>query len=282
MKRTINKIIKSQKQEIMPGRFINAPLPSDEAGGVSPFILLHHFGPFEINYLNSFSFEAHPHRGFDAVTFLFEGEMQHRDSTGGYGRLKPGDVQWMTAGSGILHEESQPKDFLETGGLIHGIQLWVNLPKANKMTNPKYQDIRNEDIPVLKNNGVKERVIAGNYKNLTGPAKTFTPITAVHGIFSKGGKTKIDVPADFNACIYITKGSVKIDDKTALHADLVLFKNDGAEFEAEAIEDSEFLLLAGKPIDEPVVQYGPFVMSSMGEIKQAFLDYREGKFGNIN
>lgn len=266
----------------MPDRFINAPLPSDEAGGISPFILLHHFGPFEVNYLNSFSFDAHPHRGFDAVTFLFEGEMQHRDSTGGYGRLKSGDVQWMTSGSGILHEERQPKDFLETGGIIHGIQLWVNLPKANKMTNPNYQDVRNEDIPVIENKGVKERVIAGNYKGLTGPAKTFSPVTAVHGILSKGAKTKMDVPADLNACIYITKGSVKIADNTALHTDLVQFKNDGNEFEAEAIEDSEFLLLAGKPIDEPVVQYGPFVMNSMAEIKQAFLDYREGKFGNIN
>jgi quercetin 2,3-dioxygenase len=281
MHRTINKIIKSQKQEIMPGRYINAPLPSDEDVNTSPFILLHHFGPFEVNYLNKFQFEPHPHKGFEAVTIVLDGEFEHNDSTGGHGYLNKGDVQWMTAGSGILHEEKQPESFLEKGGMLQGIQLWINLPKAYKLTKPKYQDIRNENIPVIVTGGIKERVIAGNYKRVTGPASTFTPMIVVHAIIPKLQTLKIESPQNFNTAIYMLKGNVKIENQYAGLSDMVIMNNDGSEFTFEAIEDTEILLLSGEPIDEPVVQYGPFVMNTMGEIKEAFLEYREGKFGNL-
>lgn len=283
MKKEINKIIKSPTQEIMPGRNINAPLPTDELKDeqLSPFVLLHHFGPFEINYLNKFAFEPHPHRGFDAVTFLFEGEMQHRDSTGGKGSLSGGDVQWMTTGSGILHEESQPEEFLKKGGIIHGIQLWINLPKTSKMTAPRYQDIRSGDIPQINTAGASERVIAGEYKGVRGPAKTFSPIIAVHGKLKKGETVKSEIPENDNSLIYVTLGSLNIAGSAVTAGNLIHFTEKGNEIEISAKEDSEYLLLSGKPLNEPVVQYGPFVMNSMGEIKQAFLDYREGKFGEL-
>lgn len=273
------KLIKSSKLEIMPGRSINAPLPSDEAPDVSPFILLHHFGPFEVNYLNKFEFEPHPHRGFEAVTILFEGEMEHKDSTGSHGKLSGGDVQWMTAGSGVLHEEKQAAGFLERGGTIHGIQLWINLPKAKKMTAPGYQDIASANIPAVVNGDVKERVIAGTYKGVTGPAKTNSPLIAVQGIIPAGSETALEIPAGFNSCLYITKGKLTVNGLETAASDLLLL-DDTAELRANS--DSEYLFLTGEPIDEPVVQYGPFVMNTMGEIKQAFLDYREGKFGTVN
>jgi len=285
MKREIKKILKAQKQEIMPGKLINAPLPADgvEDSETSPFILLHHFGPLKVNYLDKFAFEPHPHRGFDAVTILFEGEMQHRDTTGGHGSLSGGDVQWMSSGAGILHEESQPQDFLEKGGVLNGIQLWVNVPSKDKKSPAKYQDISKDSIPVIETSGVKERLIAGNYKNSTGPAKTSTQLAAVHGIMSAGSKVNIEATDGNTMLIYITKGEVTINeaDKVIKAGEIGLFENTGNELSLSTKAETEYLMLTGEPINEPVVQYGPFVMNTMGEIKQAFLDYREGKFGEL-
>ncbi len=284
MPREIIKIIKSEKQEIMPGRIINAPLPTDDAENIetSPFIVLHHFGPFEVNYLNKFAFEPHPHRGFDAVTILFEGQMEHRDSTRSHGKLSSGDVQWMTAGSGVLHDEKQPQDFLEKGGIIHGIQLWVNLPKEFKMVKPRYQDIQSKDIPAISSNGVTERIIAGTYKGKFGAAKTYSPVTAIHGIMEKGAKISGSIPKDQNMMIYVTKGKLSSGRNDIQQSEMAMFGMGDENYEVIALEPSEYLLLAGEPINEPVVQYGPFVMNTMDEIKQAFMDYREGKFGTLN
>lgn len=281
MENKIKTIIHSPKMEIMPGRSINAPLPDNNGGHLDPFILLHHFGPFEVNYLNKFQFEPHPHKGFEAVTILFEGEMEHRDSSGGHGRLAGGAVQWMTAGSGILHEEKQPQDFLEKGGTIHGIQLWINLPKEYKSVTPKYQDISSGKIPVIETNGIKERVIAGNYKNTKGAATIYSPMNVVHAVIPAGKQVTMEINPDYNTGIYVTKGKVNIGGQNAGVSDMAIFENGGNEININADEDSELLLLSGEPINEPVVQYGPFVMNTMGEIKQAFLDYREGKFGNV-
>lgn len=286
MKREIKKILKAQKQEIMPGKFINAPMPANgvEDDQTSPFILLHHFGPLKVNYLDKFAFEPHPHRGFDAVTILFEGEMQHRDTTGGQGRLSGGDVQWMSSGAGILHEESQPQDFLEKGGILNGIQLWVNVPSKDKKTPAKYQDITKDSIPVIENGGVKQRVIAGSYKSVKGPAKTSTDLTAVHGIVNAKSEVKLDIADGHNLLIYITKGEAAVNEGSEVikAGEIAVFENTGDELSLKANTGTEFLMLAGEPINEPVVQYGPFVMNTMGEIKQAFLDYREGKFGELN
>ncbi len=280
-KKNIKQIINSEKQQIMPGMFVYSPFPKEELKQVDPFVLLHHFGPYEVNKAKSFSFEPHPHRGFEAVTFLFEGEFEHRDSSGGFGKLSGGDVQWMTAGSGIIHEEKQPDDFIEKGGIVHGIQLWINLPKGVKMSPPKYQDIRKADIPEIEDNNSKLRIIAGSHKGLTGPAKTFTPMLVIHGIMHYNSKIEIDIPAEFNALLYVTRGEIFICGDKISETQMVLMNNDGSEISINAKIDTEFLLLSGNPINEPVVQYGPFVMNTMGEIKQAFMDYRNGSMGKI-
>jgi quercetin 2,3-dioxygenase len=281
-KKKIKSIITSQKEEIMPGKHINVPFPSHELRHVSPYVLLHHFGPFEVNRDSSFSFDPHPHRGFEAVTILFEGEFEHRDSTGGYGKLSGGDVQWMTAGSGVIHVEKQPDEFIEKGGIVHGIQLWVNLPAENKMTEPHYKDIRKDTIPEISENGNKLRIIAGKYKNVTGPASTYTPMLVIHGLASGGSEINLEVPEKYNSLIYVTKGSISINDEILSKAQMALMETEGNNIKIKVDVNSEFMLLAGETIDEPVVQYGPFVMNSMTEIKQAFSDYQQGKFGNIN
>ncbi|HEY3250735.1 MAG TPA: pirin family protein [Ignavibacteria bacterium] len=278
----INKIINSSKEQIMPGKFINSPFPTDELMQVDPFVLLHHFGPYKVSKSSSFSFEPHPHRGFEAVTFLFEGEFEHKDSTGGFGRLSSGDVQWMTAGSGIIHVEKQPEEFLEKGGVIHGIQLWVNLPKSAKDTEPKYQDIKNTDIPKVEENGNILRVIGGEYNGVKGPAKTFTPIMAIHGILKNENDIKITIPPSYNSLIYITRGEVKAEETIVSETNMVLLNRGTSSVKVKAQGQAEFLLLAGEPINEPVVQYGPFVMNNMAEIKKAFLDYSNGLMGKIN
>jgi len=278
----IKSIISSHKEEIMPGIHINVPFPSTDLRHVSPYVLLHHFGPFEVNKQNTFSFDPHPHRGFEAVTFLFEGEFEHKDSTGGYGRLSGGDVQWMTAGSGVIHVEKQPDEFIEKGGIVHGIQLWVNLPKEHKMTGPHYKDIKNNTIPVIEDNYIKLRVIAGNYKNKAGPANTYTPMLVIHGAAKAGTETTLEIPSGFNSLIYVTKGILNISGSKTAAGQMALMESDGSSVNIKSIDNSEFMLLAGEPINEPVVQYGPFVMNSMAEVKQAFLDYSEGLMGSIS
>lgn len=277
----IKSIISSHKEEIMPGININVPFPSMELRHVSPFVLLHHFGPFKVDRQKNFSFDPHPHRGFEAVTFLFDGEFEHKDSTGGYGRLSGGDVQWMTAGSGVIHVEKQPEEFIEKGGTVHGIQLWVNLPKENKMTEPHYKDIRSNTIPVIEEGKLKLRVIAGTYKENIGPAVTYTPMLVIHGIVNAGTDEKLKIPEGFNSLIYVTKGSVNINESALAAGKMVLMETEGSEVFVRSGEPAEFMLLAGQPIDEPVVQYGPFVMNTMGEIKQAFMDYSKGLMGII-
>lgn len=278
----IKSIISSHKEEIMPGIHINVPFPSMELRHVSPFVLFHHFGPFEVNKQNTFSFDPHPHRGFEAVTILFQGEFEHKDSTGGYGKLTGGDVQWLTAGSGVIHVEKQPDEFIEKGGIVHGIQLWVNLPKEHKMTEPHYKDIRNNTIPVIEKNKIKLRVIAGNYKDKAGPANTYTHMLVIHGIAKAGSETTLEIPSGFNSLIYVTKGTLNINDNYAPTAQMALIETEGSFVKIKSDEDSEFMLLAGEPINEPVVQYGPFVMNSMAEVKQAFLDYSKGLMGSIS
>ena len=281
MNKKIKNIITGQKEEIMPGMFVNVPFPSHELRHVSPFILLHHFGPYNVNINKTFSFDPHPHRGFEAVTFLFEGEFEHKDSTGGYGRLTGGDVQWMTAGSGVIHVEKQPDEFVEKGGTVEGIQLWVNLPKEHKMTEPHYKDITQNTIPVMEENGSKLRVIAGNYKNVTGPANTYTPMLVIHGIPKAGSEINLEIPEKFNSLVYVTKDSLIINNDKLETAQMALMEMEGNNITIKTEENCEFMLLSGEPIDEPVVQYGPFVMNSMAEIKQAFLDYSNGLMGTI-
>ena len=276
-----NATLHTELQHIKVGPFkVKQPLPNSKLDGVSPFILLHHAGPAhhapgEIKARLS----PHPHRGFEPVTFLFSGKIHHKDSTGSEGFLQSGDVQWMTAGSGIIHSEGPSADFAREGGDMELIQLWVNLPRDHKMTVPKYQDIKKENIPVLEENGFEMKVVAGEYKNRTGPASTFTPILAMMVQFKDGASTVLDVPSEYNALAYVLQGEVASNGVQVKSLQMAVFDHSSSQIEFTAKSEGRLLFLAGRPIHEPVASYGPFVMNYPGEIKQAIMDYEMGKMG---
>lgn len=259
---------------------VKQPLPNSELDGLSPFILLHHAGPAnhspgEIKARLS----PHPHRGFEPVTFLFSGKIHHKDSTGSEGFLQDGDVQWMTSGSGIIHSEGPSEEFAKEGGVMELIQLWVNLPREFKMTEPKYQDIKKENIPSINENGFELKVVAGDYKNVKGPASTFSPILAIMIQFEEGAETVLDISKTFNAFAYVLDGIVESDKNKMEKLNLAVFEGSETRIHLKAKEKGKLLFLAGEPINEPIASYGPFVMNYQGEVKQAILDYQEGKMG---
>ncbi len=251
--------------------------------GTSPFILLDYnskiyFPPSK----TSRGVDVHPHRGFETVTIVYHGRVAHQDSSGNKGIIREGDVQWMTAGSGILHKEFHEEKFCKNGGVFQLVQLWVNLPAKNKMTNPKYQSIKNKQIgkyPLPADMGVIE-VIAGEYRGVKGAASTFTPIELYNVRAKKGAGISLEFPSVYNTGILIIEGSVKVNNSASVPVNnFVLFKNSGEEIFLNMQEDSVFLVMSGEPIDEPVVAQGPFVMNSKEEIAQAYQDLNAGKFG---
>lgn len=262
---------------------VKQPLPTTRVDQISPFLLLHHFGPASAEPgEDPLGLGAHPHRGFEPVTFLYSGGIRHKDSRGNEGILTGGDVQWMTAGMGIIHSEMASKAFLETGGVIEGIQLWVNLPQRYKMVQPRYQDIKHSEMPVIleDNDKVKLTLVAGDFRGAKGPAQTFTPILAIKADLKAGGKTFVEIPEHFNALAYILSGEIQVSSGFDYKSETLLhFKNDGEGFHLQANKDSQVLILAGEPIDEPVTQWGPFVMNTQTEIMQAMRDYQMGKMG---
>jgi redox-sensitive bicupin YhaK (pirin superfamily) len=227
---------------------------------------------------------VHPHRGFETVTIAYEGKVAHHDSSGNSGVISQGDVQWMTAASGVLHKEYHEKEFSKKGGLFQMVQLWINLPAKDKMSKPKYQGITNAQMGKYQlpdNKGVLE-VIAGEYNGIKGPAYTFTPIQMYNARVKIGAKLMINLPENFNTGILIVEGKVKVNDSEDAPTDnFVLFKNDGETITIEALEDSIFLVLSGEPINEPIVPYGPFLMNTKEEILQAYDDLNKGKFGHL-
>jgi redox-sensitive bicupin YhaK (pirin superfamily) len=261
---------------------IKQPLPDKSLEQVSPFLLLHHAGPeHHAPASPATRLNPHPHRGFEPVTFIFSGKMHHKDSLGSEGFLQSGDVQWMTGGSGIIHSEGPSKEFFREGGTMEIIQLWVNLPRAFKMTQPKYQDIKKEQIPqIVEDDGkVKLDLVAGSLNGYLGPATTFTPIVALMGHFRQGGSTILHIPANYNALIYVLDGQMKSNGVIIDAVHLAVFDHNSDQIRLEAGRDSKILFLAGQPINEPVASYGPFVMNYPGEIKQAITDYETGKMG---
>jgi redox-sensitive bicupin YhaK (pirin superfamily) len=227
---------------------------------------------------------VHPHRGFETVTIAYHGKVAHHDSAGNSGVIGEGDVQWMTAGSGILHKEYHEKEFSKKGGLFQMVQLWVNLPKKHKMTEPKYQAIENRDMTrVLLEDGKSfVELVAGEYKGKKGPAFTFSPANMFNARLQKGATADFSFKKDYNTGILIIEGEVKINDSGIAPVDhFVLFRHDGTDFKVEAMQDSIVLVLSGEPIDEPVASYGPFVMNTDEEIREAYNDYYNGKFGYL-
>jgi len=261
--------------------FPSGSVPSER---VSPFVLMDYGPPAEFAPLaeGKRGVGWHPHRGFETVTVAFEGSVAHRDNAGHRGVIGPGDVQWMTAGAGIFHEEYHEEAFTRRGGRLHMLQLWVNLPKKFKAAAPAYQPIAAGDIPVVQlAGGGNVRVIAGDYEGTRGPARTFTPITLLDVTLQAGERFAVSLPEHFNALAVVASGLVATAEQRAAAGELVLFNNDGSRLELAAEVDSHVLILAGEPIDEPIVQYGPFVMNTVEEIQQAAWDVNRGKFGAI-
>lgn len=226
---------------------------------------------------------VHPHRGFETVTIAYHGSVAHHDSAGGGGVIGEGDVQWMTAASGVLHKEYHEENFSKQGGDFQMVQLWVNLPAKDKMSKPKYQAIKNAEINKveLPNNAGLIEVIAGEFENEKGTASTFTPIHLQNAKLNSGGKVSFNFPANYHTAALIIEGKVKINDSEISVDHFVLFENVGEKFTIEAMENSVVLILSGEPIDEPIVSHGPFVMNSRDEIMEAFHDYNTGKFGYL-
>ena len=225
---------------------------------------------------------VHPHRGFETVTIAYKGSVAHHDSAGGGGEIKEGDVQWMTAASGVLHKEYHAESFCATGGDFQMVQLWVNLPAKDKMSTPKYQAIENSNIPKIKVEGGIVEVIAGAYQNHKGAASTFTPVNMLNAKLASGGSAEFSFPSNHNTCILVIEGEVILNDTEDVPLDhLALFKNEGETFTIKASQDSIVLILSGEPINEPIAAHGPFVMNTPEQIMEAFQDYELGKFGDL-
>ena len=252
---------------------------------MDPFIMM--------DYNSKFNFPAtdipkgvgvHPHRGFETVTIAYQGSVSHHDSAGGGGTIHQGDVQWMTAASGVLHKEYHAEEFYKKGGIFQMVQLWVNLPAKDKMNAPKYQAIEHQNIPTVDvENGLVE-VIAGEYNGIKGSASTFSPVHMLNAKLNLGGKAEFNFPANYNTLALVIEGEIKVNDSTFTPTDhMVLFANDGEKFNIEAAtENTVVLILSGEPLNEPIASYGPFVMNTQDEIRQAFEDYNNGKFGTLN
>jgi hypothetical protein len=252
---------------------------------VDPFLMLDYAGP---QYFSPTDHPRgvgeHPHRGFETVTIVYEGVVAHRDSAGNAGVIGPGDVQWMTAASGVVHEEFHEKEFAKRGGTLHAIQLWVNLPRASKMSAPGYQTILNADIPAIDlDGGGALRVIAGSFRGQKGPAHTFTPIQLYDLQLKAGASASLIFPDGHNTSIFVLQGSISVNGSSkAGEAELIVCKRNGSQVTVEAREDSRLLIMSGEPIEEPIARYGPFVMNTKAELVQAVQDYQAGKMGHLS
>lgn len=227
---------------------------------------------------------VHPHKGFETVTIAYKGRIAHHDSSGGGGIIGEGDVQWMTAASGILHKEYHEESWSKAGGDFQMVQLWVNLPAKYKLLNPKYQAITNSQINrfILENGQGEIEVIAGQFKNIKGAASTFSPINLFNAKLNKGAKTEFNSPAKFNTALLVIEGNITVNDSELVKVDhFVLFENKGETFTVLANEESTVLILSGEPINEPIAAHGPFVMNTREEIMQAYDDFNKGKFGYL-
>jgi redox-sensitive bicupin YhaK (pirin superfamily) len=260
--------------------FPSAKLPAER---VSPFVLMDYGPAKEFSPLarGKRGVGWHPHRGFETVTLAWEGSVAHRDNAGHAGVIGPGDAQWMTAGAGIFHEEYHEDAFARRGGRMHMMQLWVNLPSKDKAASPAYQGLEAKQFPIVPLPAGTVRVIAGEFGGALGPAHTFTPISMLDVNLRAGGELRVPLPASYNALAVVASGRVTAGDATAGAGEVVLFANDGGSLVLTAREDAHVIVLSGEPLNEPIVQYGPFVMNTVAEIEQAIADVNRGKFGPV-
>ena len=244
---------------------------------MSPFLLLDEMGPVNYGPKQAIGAPSHPHRGFETVTYMLQGSMQHADSAGNSGDLNPGDVQWMTAGRGIIHSELPHPDFFDAGGVMHGFQIWVNLPAKDKMMEPRYQDIPSDDIPTVESNDGKiwAKVVAGEALGAKAVIDTVIPIQFIHYRMREGSNLTHKISKNLNCMIYMFGGQAEVSGKSIEDGQLILL-TEGEEVQIKSTEGAEFLILAGPEINEPIARYGPFVMNTRQEIHQAVIDYQNG------
>jgi redox-sensitive bicupin YhaK (pirin superfamily) len=288
--RTVAGIVNSIETLEGGGFLVRRPFPKASFSDFDPFLLLDEMGPIEVAPGEAKGAPDHPHRGFETVSYMLAGDLEHKDSRGHAGRLRAGDVQWMTAGAGVVHAEMPSAEFAREGGFMHAFQLWVNLPQRDKMMKPRYQEIPSSQIPKATSADglVKVSVIAGEAMGVNAVIETRTPIIYLHYKIAPGGVAVQPVPSTYNAFAYVVDGEGLFGAETERGGDgqMVLFTQDGDEVRIENPRDAkatlEVLLIAGVPLNEPVARYGPFVMNTEAEIRQAFEDYQHGRMGAID
>lgn len=284
--RSIEMVKKSPFVNMGPIR-LRQPIPNHGLRQVDPFILLHHFGPFVINAeSNPFDLGPHPHRGFEPITLLYQGEQRHRDSMGNDSVVSSGDVQWTTAGKGIMHSEGPTKEFVERGGTLEGIQLWLNLPAKDKMMTPNYQLVKSDEMPKLVSDdgNITLKIVAGNQQDKVGDIVTQTSVNVYMVDAKSDGTMEIEIPKTHNSLVYLLNGSVKINDQEILIKDenqMVSFEMGEGNIQISSLESSQLLILSGEPIGEKIAQYGPYVMNTQTEIMEALRDFNQGKMGYL-
>jgi len=286
MDRTITQVITARHQLEGGGFKVRRPLPSAGLRYLDPVLLIDEMGPADYRPGEAVGAPNHPHRGFETVTYMLDGEFEHRDSGGHAGRLRPGDVQWMTAGRGVVHSEMPSARIMEEGGRVHGFQIWVNLPARLKMTAPRYQEVAASNIPeaVSADGLARVRVIAGEALGVSARIDTHTPLIYQHWILQPGARVQQALPVDCNAMLYVFSGAIESGGKALADGELgILGKGDGVDLSvpADATDTAQLLLLGGVPLGESVVQHGPFVMNTREEINQAITDYQQGRMGII-
>ena len=288
--RTVAGIVNSIETLEGGGFPVRRPFPKPSFSDFDPFLLLDEMGPVTVGPNQAKGAPDHPHRGFETVTYMLSGEMEHKDSHGHGGKLTPGDVQWMTAGAGVVHSEMPSASFQQTGGTLHGFQLWVNLPRTAKMMRPRHQEIPSSAIPTVttQDGSVKVRIIAGEALGARAVIETVTPIIYLHYSIQPGGEVSQPVPLEYNAFAYVVNGQGLFgdEDEKAEDGQMVMFAPDGGEVTIRNSRESatalELLLIAGVPLNEPVTRYGPFVMNTKEEIFRAIEDYQAGRMGAID
>ena len=251
-----------------------------------PFLLFDHFGPINYEPGGATGVPAHPHCGFEAITYMLGGEVQHKDSFGGQAEIETGDVQWMTTGSGLIHSELVTEKFKKSGGVMQGLQIWVNLPRKNKKVKPWYQHIKKNSIPtVLENNNIEIKVLVGDIKDVKSKIQTYSPVSIFDIQFSNPDTTSFTVDKNQNMMIYVIEGELQFieSNKLASKGDMIFFDQSSDDISLTSIsKKGSYLVLAGEPLNEPVARYGPFVTNTEGEIKQAMIDYQDGRMGSLD
>ncbi len=286
--RSVSGIINSVETLEGEGFLVHRPFPTYALSDFDPFLLLDEMGPKDLAPGEAKGAPDHPHRGFETVTYMLAGRMQHKDSQGHAGKLTPGDVQWMTAGAGVVHSEMPEEQFARAGGRLHGFQLWVNLPRRDKLMTPRYQEIPGDKIPVGRTDDglVTVKVIAGESLGARAVIETRTPLIYLHFTIQPGGSVVQRVPVEYNGFAYVVSGTglFGAENETATRGQMVMFEQDGESVHVQntSAESLEVLLIAGVPLREPVARYGPFVMNTREEIYQAMEDYRSGRMGAIS